>query len=281
MKKAKTGPEKSGAVQVLKSPAFLKLGSEVVRTLKEFLDEAERPSGRSLQQREFGRLIGASKSTIHDWYHGEIPEPIRFFICALERLTEAQRVDLLARLCRPCIRLDHPRLAHNTKFIQWFDSLPIQSAGLTFLVGASDLLRECALTAIGNSAVRQFALKSIGGLIVRVPDQWAPVPGVTYFCKPKNIADLKSEVLQFWTSCEYSRADFILFDSVWELVPELRQRIADLAKSRTVIVGDDYASGLEGRKPYLSKANIVSLAAGPNERIDLRISLRKESGQKS
>jgi hypothetical protein len=281
MKEAKTSPQESISKQILEAPAFLKIGNEVVRTLKEFVDAADRRPGEHLQQMEFGKLIGASKSTIHDWYHGEIPAPIKFCICALERLTEEQRVDLLARLCRPCIRLDHPRLAHNRKFIRWFGSVPNRPAGLTFLVGPSGLLREFVLTAIGNSVVRLFALKKIRSLDLRIPAQWAPVPGVTYFRQPTNTADLKNAVLQFWNSCDYSRADFLLFHSVWELVPELRRRIAELAKTRTVIVGDDYASGLEGRKPYLSQANIISLGVGPNARIDLRISLRKEAGEKS
>jgi hypothetical protein len=280
MKKANVGSEELGAQQVVKAPAFLKLGSEVVRALKDFLDAAERPSGRSLQQKEFGSLIGASKSTIHDWYHGEIPAPIKIMICALERLSERQRVDLLGRICRPCIRLDHPRLAHNTEFIRWLERVSTHPAGLSFLVGPSASLRSFAMAAIGNTAVRSFALDEIGGLDLRIPDEWAPIPGVTYVRRMSNTADIKNVALQLIDSLDQSSANFIVFNSVWELLPELRRRIAELAETRTVIVGDNYASGLEGRKPYLAEANIISLGAGPNERIDLRISIRKENGEK-
>lgn len=273
--------EKAGAGQILEAPAFLKLGNEVIRGLKQCLDAAERPSGNSLQQKEFGQLLGAPKSTIHDWYHGEVPDPITFFLCALERLKDTERSELLTRLCRPCIRLDHPRLSHNLNLIQWLDSLRTAPAGLSFLVGSSDSLRQFVSAAIGNSAVRTFPLSRIRGLDLRLPDQWAPVPGVTYFRTRTNIADLKNAILQYWDPCRYSHADFLLFDHVWEMVPELHQGIAELAKTKTVIVGDNYASGLQGRKPYLAQANIITMAAGPNGRIDLRISLRKESGSRN
>jgi hypothetical protein len=281
MKKTKTSLQEPTSTQILKPPAFLKLGTEVVRTLKEFVDAADRPPGRHLQQKEFATLIGAPKSTIHDWYHGEMPAPIKFCICALERLSEEQRIDLLNRLCRPCIRLDHPRLGHNAKLIEWLETVPKRSAGLTFLVGPSDALRSFVLTAIGNTAVRLFAMKKLGGLDLRIPREWAAVPGVMYFRKPSSVADLKNAVRQFWSSCDYSGADFLLFNSVWELLPELRPKIAELAKTKTVIVGDDYASGLEGRRPYFPQANIISLGVGPNERIDVRMSLGHEVDEKS
>lgn len=96
----------------------------------------------------------------------------------------------------------------------------------------------------------------------------------------RNQIEEKSAVQQFWSSSEYSRSDFLLFHSVWELVPELRRDIVELASTRTIIVDDDYALGLEGRKPYLPQANIIHVGIGPNERIDLRISLRKETVEK-
>jgi hypothetical protein len=54
----------------IKGPAYHKTGNEVIRELKKLMDAAERPSGQALAQKDFGCLIGAPRSTIHDWCHG-------------------------------------------------------------------------------------------------------------------------------------------------------------------------------------------------------------------
>jgi hypothetical protein len=105
----------------LKPPAYPKLANEVIRQLKRMMDEAERPAGQPLTQKEFGRLVGVPKSTIHDWYHGNLVEPAMHFVCALERLSETQRTALFRKLCRDCPRLQHAHLAHDARAVILFE----------------------------------------------------------------------------------------------------------------------------------------------------------------
>ena len=65
-----------GSEVFLEPPAYPKKANEVIRRLKQVMDEAERPPGQALTQKEFGRLLGAPRSTIHDWYHGKLAAPI-------------------------------------------------------------------------------------------------------------------------------------------------------------------------------------------------------------
>src|SRR6185503_11086432 len=65
----------------LGTPAYHKSGYEVVRALKQALDRVECSPGQQLEQRQFGCLLGVSKSTIHDWFHGRLVAPIQNFLC--------------------------------------------------------------------------------------------------------------------------------------------------------------------------------------------------------
>jgi hypothetical protein len=55
---------------IITSPAYPKTAGEVIRLLKEALDTADRKESQKYDQREFAQLIGAPKSTVHDWYYG-------------------------------------------------------------------------------------------------------------------------------------------------------------------------------------------------------------------
>ena len=59
------------------SPGYPKTASEVIRCLKKALEKAERLPGQELTQKETPTLIGAPKSTLHDWFHGNLAAPIK------------------------------------------------------------------------------------------------------------------------------------------------------------------------------------------------------------
>ena len=100
---------------LLLAPAYHKSGSAVVRTLKQALDRAECSPGQQLQQKQVGHMVGVAKSTIHDWFHGKLAGSLQSFLCVFERLTETERILILREICRPCPRLEHPRLAHDAE----------------------------------------------------------------------------------------------------------------------------------------------------------------------
>jgi hypothetical protein len=249
MKKSKVWPISPKHPDLLQSPAYPKAANEVIRLLKRSIDRVERPPGRELELKEFGQLIGAPRSTIHDWYHGELPKPMKYFLCAMERLPEPHRINVLRQLCRDRPSLDHPRIAHDQHAQHLLKSLIPQINGLTFVIGPHDELRSFVITAIGNSAIRSLSLEDVAGFDVHSPDRFVPVPAVLYFRKPENTSQTKSLIEELWPAIESSPAKMVLLNGVWVLVPGLRHKIQALARRTHVIVADQLdaiPSGLAG-----------------------------------
>ena len=275
MKKSKTIPAlnlRSGAFVV--PPAYPKLATEVIRQLKKGMDQAEYPPGHKLTLKRFGLLIGAPRSTIHDWYYGNLPAPINYFLCAMERLPEIQRTGLLRQLCRDCPRLLHPRLSHDAHAVNALRGLLAQPAGLTFVVGATDATRTFLITAFGNSAGQFIPIRTVCGLDLHQPDSFVPVSGVRYWRNPPgDTGNAQPLVRELWKDILNSTADLLLFNGLWSLMPELRSDIIELARHRLVIVADKLDS--RGLMAYATKGlpiNIVTTSAEPGGRIRVQVS---------
>ena len=268
MKKAKTVlrfmPQFKGLVE---PPGYPKTANEVIRHLKKALDKTERPPGLELMQKDFGLLIGAPRSTIHDWYHGNLTAPIMHFLCAMERLSEHQRAELLSKLCRECPRLDHPRLMHNPAAVILLRGLLAKRAGLTFVTGSDDAIRPFLITALGNSAGQAVPSSSISGMDVHRPDSFVPVPGVVYFRNPNEPSDVTRLILELWGTIEKSPTDVILLNAVWTGVPELRDRIIGLATKHHVIVADQLDVARYLSSIVAPPTTIIKATSEPNRRI--------------
>ena len=268
MKKSKTNiqltPQLAGLVE---PPAYPKSANEVIRQLKKAMDRVECQAGLELAQIDFGRLIGAPKSTIHDWYHGNLAAPIKHFLCALERLNENQRTELLRELCRDCPRLQHPRLAFDPQAVNSLSALLAQSTGLTFIVGAEDL-QTFLITAWGNSATRLNPSLQVCGLDLHKPDLFVPVSGVLYLGNPNDSAQVRELARSVWKQIEDSHANLVLLNRVWSAVPELRNKIVACARNRHVILADQSEAvapmlRISNRVP----TNVVTITAAPKHQI--------------
>jgi hypothetical protein len=268
MKKAKTVlrfmPQFKALVE---PPGYPKTANEVIRQLKKALDKAERPPGLELMQKDFGLLIGAPRSTIHDWYHGNLRDSIKHFLCAMERLSEHQRAELLSKLCRDCPRLDHPRLMHDPAAVNSLRGLLAQPAGLTFVTGSDDAIRTFLVTALGNSAGQAMPNSSISGMDVHRPDSFVPVPGVVYFRNPNDSSNVAQLILELWRTIEKSPTDLILLNAVWTGVPELRDRIIGLATKHHVVVADQLDVARYLSSIVAPPTTIIKATSEPNRRI--------------
>lgn len=268
MKKAKTVlrfmPQFKALVE---PPGYPKTANEVIRHLKKALDKAERPPGLELMQKDFGLLIGAPRSTIHDWYHGNLTAPIMHFLCAMERLSEHPRAEMLSKLCRDCPRLDHPRLMHDPAAVNLLKGLLAKRAGLTFVTGSDDAIRTFLITALGNSAGQAVPSSSISGMDVHRPDSFVPVPGVVYFRNPNEPSDVARLILELWGTIEKSPTDVILLNAVWTGVPELRGRIIGLATKHHMIVADQLDVARHLSSTVAPPTTIIKGTAEPNRRV--------------
>ncbi len=226
---------------VLHPPAYPKAASEVIRLLKSALDAAERAPNQKLDQKEFAKLIGAAKSTVHDWYYGELPKPIKYFLCAMERLPEAQKFKVLRRLCREHITLDHPHLNHDPTAVSLLRNLISQPGGITVVTGMEEA-RNFLFTAIGNTACQILHLRLISGFDFHVPKEFVPVPGVRY-CAPPQFGESTSVIENELSSVASSPAKLLLFNGVWTVMPAWRERIIHLCSSRHIMMADEFENG--------------------------------------
>jgi hypothetical protein len=231
----------------LKPPAYPKLANEVIRQLKQLMDEAERPVGQALTQKEFGRLVGVPRSTIHDWYHGRLVEPIMHFLCAIERLSETQRAGLFRKLCRDCPRLQHARLAHDPQAVNSLRGLMARPAGLICIIGAAEEQRTFLATALGNSVGQLMPERTVSGIDVHQPTDFVPVPGVRYL-RNATTAECKNVIRQLWEELRSEPTDVVILNGIWNLMPEIRRGVFELAKERSVIVADAFDAQPELRK---------------------------------
>lgn len=156
-----------------------------MRNLKKALDAAECRSGEVLQQKAFGTLIGAPKSTAHDWMYTERAEPIKRFLCGLERLNAKDRNALLNQLCRPCPRLEDIASAHDDAALNAIKAILSHRTGVTFIASSSDKIRTYLATAMGNFVAPE---SHVAGLESHTPNDFIPIPGVHYLFE-RNMHD--------------------------------------------------------------------------------------------
>jgi transcriptional regulator with XRE-family HTH domain len=243
------------------APAYPKNGTEVVRRLKQALDLAECLPGSELTQKQFARLLGMPKSTANDWYHSELVPQIRYFLCALERLSESSRITLLREFCRECPRLDHPRLDQGPETIALLKTALTQPTGLTLIRGESDALRTFLITAIGHSAGLLVPGKRVSGVDFHRPDLFVPVNGVLYPGRKCNSTDRAAVALSICQQIEECPAQVLLLNGVWSTLPEAQAQLLQLARHKNVILADDFLS-LAFVQQRRRTTNLVNISSG-------------------
>ena len=224
---------------LLLAPAYHKSGSAVVRTLKQALDRAECSPGQQLEQKQVGHMVGVAKSTIHDWFHGKLAGSLQNFLCVFERLTETERILILREICRPCPRLEHPRLAHDAEALIRLKASLNQPAGLTFVVGAPEP-RTFLVTALGHSITRVKPTSRVCGLDIHRPDSFVPVAGVFYCQRPPNLELAQHLAAHIMAEVEVSKAELVIFNGIWSGISQFLKAIQRLAATRHLIVADDF-----------------------------------------
>ena len=239
---------------LVQPPAHPLSGREMIQNLRRSLDSVECPSGEELLQKRFGELLGAPKSTIHDWSHRESMEPVRRFVCGLERLTESQRSKFLRSICRRCPRLDAPEIAHDLRAVQALTAILDQPSGLTFIVGP-EAARTYLVTAMGNSVAWRTRPC---GLDVHRPDGFFPVPGVSYLAHPCSLAQLRATFRLLWPCLIDGNTSIMILNGIWGSLPEMRSKVAQSAAKRHVLVADEPGLDL-GRTQWRVPLNIVSI----------------------
>jgi hypothetical protein len=190
-------------------------------------------------------MLGVAKSTIHDWFHGKLAGSLQNFLCVFERLTETERILILREICRPCPRLEHPRLAHDAEALSRLKASLNQPAGLTFVVGAPEP-RTFLVTALGHSITRVKPTSRVCGLDIHRPDSFVPVAGVFYCQRPPNLELAQHLAAHIMAEVEVSKAELVIFNGIWSGISQFLKAIQRLAATRHLIVADEFDPAFDG-----------------------------------
>lgn len=205
------------------------------------MDRAECAESGRLTQKRFAELIGMPPTTINDWHNGRLVGQIKAFLCGLERLGEQQRTVLLSQICRDCSRLQDPRFTHDVRSVSALMKLAREHTGLTFIAGPSDTARTLLVTAMGNSAGGEI---QACGLDAHRPDTFVPISGVFYLRRSCGIVELQALLRGVWPLLSAAEAQLLILNGIWSRVPEIRGKIAELAKRHNVLIADDFGNAV-------------------------------------
>lgn len=256
------------------APAYHKVGPEFIRKLKAAVERSECAEGRNLHQKQFGKIVGVPKSTIHDWAEGGLPAPIEAMLCGLERLSEPQRLQLLREFCRDCPRLDHLRLAHNTQALVSLRPVLLQRAGLTIIQGSVESACTFLFTAIGNSIGRFSPQQRVCGIDFHFPVNFSPVPGV-YYVRQNTSDQLTQEIVRrVWSRLRRSQHEVLMLNGAISIATELTTEVLSTSSKRHVILAGDSLPFLKERTRSAGRQATLLTASVDrgSQKIDVSIS---------
>jgi hypothetical protein len=259
---------------LLSGPAYHKSGYEVIRILKQALDNTECAPGQHLEQKQFGYLLGVSKSTIHDWFHGDLVAPVQSFLCAFERMSETERILILREICRPCPRLEHPRLSHDASALSRLRNALELRAGLTIVLGSAEP-RTFLVTALGHSINRVHPARRACGLDVNKPENFVPVAGV-YYCRQRpTLEQTRSLVQETLEKVNQSEADLVIFNGVSLGMSQYSNHLLRLATNRHLVVADNSSPAIyEIMKVGINPAYVITVSLVPGRQGLIHVDFR-------
>jgi len=112
--------------------------------------------------------------------------------------------------------------------------------------------------------------KTVCGRDVHKPDLFVPVHGVLYFWEPNDAVQVRQLLPDMWQVMKNAATDLILLNRVWTILLEIREEIITCAKSRHVIVADQFDTGVTIReRGKRIHPNIVAVTSGLNQRIQV------------
>lgn len=230
------------------APAYPWTGPGLIRRLKEAVDMAECGPGLKLPQSEFGSLIGAATTTLHDWTEGDLPYQMQALLCGLERLPENEWIRFLRGFFRECPRLEHPALSHDQKATNSLKELLSRTGRLIIIRGTSPHERSFLLHALANSSRRFGPMRRICGLDVTDPAKYSPVPGVFHLRSGLDPGQVRRVVLEMWPLVLSEACEVLVLNGALSAAPEIMQEVKKLSKERLVILADEFPGGLPTAK---------------------------------
>ena len=224
------------SADILRAPAHPLTGRQLLGIVRHAL-EAER--GYKVTIERLSAMIGKPVSTTGYLLGVHAQSPVLAFICAMERLSEAERHRLLNDACRALPTVLHPRLSHDPETVNVLLNLLSQQQGLSIITQGTTASRSWVLLALGHTFPQlDRKHRTAAGLDIHQPSKMVPVETMLYLRNPLETAQARQVVQAVWPEIRASQAPLLLFNDVWSLLPELHNEILDLSKKRHVIIAD-------------------------------------------
>lgn len=116
-----------------------------------------------------------------------------------------------------------------------------QSSGLTWIEGDAAHARSFLLHALGHDYPRaDAARRPATGLSGHSPHVYVPVEGLFYLRPGMPTGEFQRHVRELWPRLRDTDTALVLLDGVWSRMPELHPEIISLARSRHVVVADEF-----------------------------------------
>jgi hypothetical protein len=149
-------------------------------------------------------------------------------------------------------------------------SLLSRQNSLTFVLGATDEARTFVITAIGNSLVELGVKQKVCGFDLHRPDDFVPISGVAYVPQPDDLPGTRSLIRERWHIVEDPSSAVLVFNRVWNAMPEMHNRIVRLSLKHNVMVADEFSVAKPRALPsILTQTLHVDLSSDGKRRIKL------------
>lgn len=267
--KKRSCPISPFASEILTVPAYPHKGNQLLDELRQRINLAE---GHDLEMDRLGALLGVTRSTLSNWCGHYENLAVQLVFSMLERLTKQEQDAFLKRRCRIHPTLEHPALAHEPTVIEHLQFLLQTTSGLTVIAGRSECARSFVLGALGHSFPRQdHQHRPAAGISCMPCGKFVAIEGVTYFRAGLSQSRMRQLVEELWPLMCSANTSMILLDGVWSLAPGRHSAILALARSRHVVLADQFkTSELANCGSLRTHHLLVSGAVDESVRVEVR-----------
>jgi len=267
--KKRSCPISPFASEILTAPAYPHKGNQLLDELRQRINLAE---GHDLEMDRLGALLGIPRSTLSNWCGHYENLAVQLVFSMLERLPKQEQDVFLKRRCRIHPTLEHPALAHEPTVIEHLRFLLQATSGLTVIDGRSESARSFVLGALGHSFPRQDPRhRPVAGISCMPCGKFVAIEGVKYFRAGLSQARMRQLIDELWPLICSANTSMVLLDGVWSLAPGRHAAILTLARSRHVVLADQFKPGeLANCGSQQMHHLLVSGTVGESLRVEVR-----------
>ncbi len=232
------------------APAFPFSGPELFQDLRRRLASS---LGEPMTYNRLARILGRSLSTAFSWCEFFSHPHVLGFVSLVERLSPAERGEFWAQRLRVTPALGQSSLSCSQAKIAQLHALLSKTAGITLIVGATDLVRSYLFSALGHRYCRLGGTQQPpAGIDLHRPVSFVPVESLLYIDHTIGVKEQRQLVATNLPRILTKRSALLLFNGVWSAAPEFRPHLLKCARQKHVILADEILPDLMALRRQLT-----------------------------